>query len=195
MIVSCFLDYLCFPPLLAALTPHPHTQFQHTDREQTYSALRRSSSPSNRWTCWISLVSKSPRPPSVISLHMPIHSAACSCLLNDLLTAAFHPHSPLLQITMRRILGLLLLSQATVAFLPRCPVPAATPNAQLASTAARLEPLSALGGGGEYDLFKGSGGVSKVSKDPAPGEFDLLGGKAQEDAVVIKEVRCVWGIR
>jgi len=51
--------------------------------------------------------------------------------------------------------------------------------------------LSVLGGGGgEYDLLKGSGGASKVSKDPAPAEFDLLGGKAQEDAAVIKEVRC-----
>jgi len=96
---------------------------------------------------------------------------------------------------MRRILGLLLLSQVVVGFLPRCPVPAASPNARLASvvsTATRLEPLSALGGGGgEFDLLKGSGSVSKVSKDPAPGEFDLLGGKAQEDAAVIKEVRCV----
>lgn len=95
---------------------------------------------------------------------------------------------------MRRILGFLLLSQAAVAFLPHCPLPAATPNARQApvSTAARLGPLSVLGGGGgEYDLLKGSGGVSKVSKDPAPGEFDLLGGKAQEDAAVIKEVRCV----
>ena len=92
---------------------------------------------------------------------------------------------------MRRVLGLLLLSQAVVGFLPRCPVPAANARPASLSTAASIEPLSALGGGGgEYDLLKGSSSTSKVSNDPAPGEFDLLGGNAQEDAAVIKEVRC-----
>jgi len=90
---------------------------------------------------------------------------------------------------MWRVLGLLLLSQAVVGFLPRCPVLAANARLASSSTAASLGPLSASGGGGEYDLLKSSSSVSKVSNDPAPGEFDLLGGNAQEDAV-IKEVRC-----
>ncbi len=90
---------------------------------------------------------------------------------------------------MRRILGLLLLSQVAVGFLPPSCHPPAVGSTSSSSTCARararLGPLSVLGGGGgEYDLL---GGKSAGPKDPALGEYDLLGGKAQAESAVIKE--------
>lgn len=98
---------------------------------------------------------------------------------------------------MRRILGLLLLSQAVVGFLPpSCPLSSNTntPTHPSSSNSKKSTCRWVLGGsGGEFDLLKGSKPSGKA--DPAPGEFDLLGNIAgAEGAAVIKEVCVCVGV-
>ena len=84
--------------------------------------------------------------------------------------------------------ALLLLPGAAVGFLPPMPSRGLLARPTSAAPAAAASSLKSQLFGGDYDLLKGSSGKAGGSKDPAPGEFDLLGSKADAEAAVVKEV-------